>query len=363
MPHNQEEIDEMRLATNSAAALGALVLFGAGFAGPVTADNLTATSWGGSYSESQRKAYYEPFMKATGHTVLEDEWGGDLAKIRAMVETNTYTTHVIDAESPDVQQGCDEGILEPIDYDALGFGPDDMAAGAGHECGVGTISWSTTLVYDKDQISGAGPANWADFWNVSKFPGKRALYKGANPNLEFALFADGVAASDMYKVLSTPEGVDRAFAKLSELKPHLIWWESGAQAPQLLADKEVSMTSAWNGRAYTAIVNDGRNFEIVWDGQVIDYDYWIVPAGHPELALAWEFIKFASSPENQGNQSKYISYGCLRKGCDAYVDPKILPHLPTAPANMKNWLKSSTNWWVDNGDDMSKRYNTWVAKD
>ena len=326
------------------------------------AETLTATSWGGSYSESQRKAYYEPFMKETGHTVLEDEWGGDLAKIRAMVDTGNYTTHVIDAESNDVVAGCDEGVLEPMDWEALGFTPDDFIEGGALECGIGTISWSTIFAYDKDQIQGEGPKNWADFWDVGKFPGKRGMNKTPIANLEFALMADGVPTDQVYDVLSTPEGVDRAFAKLDALKDHVIWWEAGAQAPQILADKEVSMTTAWNGRIYTAIVDDGRNFEIVWDGQIMDYDYWVVPKDHPEKDLAWEFIAFASRPDRQGDQSNYIAYGQARKGSDKYINPDILPNLPTAPENTKNWLLSNTQYWADNTEDLENRFNAWVAQ-
>ena len=76
----------------------------------VLAGTITVTSWGGSYSASQRKAYHEPFMKETGHTVLEDEWGGDIATIRAQVETGNYKTHIIDAVPDVVIAGCDEGI-------------------------------------------------------------------------------------------------------------------------------------------------------------------------------------------------------------------------------------------------------------
>lgn len=69
------------------------------------------------------------------------------------------------------------------------------------------------------------PASWADFWDVDKYPGKRGLRKRAVYNLEFALLADGVKVEDVYRVLSTPTGVERAFAKLSELKPHIQWWD------------------------------------------------------------------------------------------------------------------------------------------
>ena len=76
----------------------------------------------------------------------------------------------------------------------------------------------------------------ADLFDLQKFPGKRALQKDPFVNLEWALIADGVAIKDVYKVLGTPEGVDRAFKKLDTIKKDVVWWEAGAQPPQLLAD-------------------------------------------------------------------------------------------------------------------------------
>jgi putative spermidine/putrescine transport system substrate-binding protein len=325
-------------------------------------EKLTVTSWGGSYSESQRKAFFEPFAEATGHTVLEDEWNGDLAKVRAMVETGNYQTHVIDAESSQLVAGCDEGLWEKIDYGKLGFGPDDFLAGAAHECGVGNISWSFIFAYDKDQITGDGPQNWADFWDVEAFPGMRGLRKQPKWNLEYALIADGVSPNEVYDVLGTEEGLNRAFAKLDELKPHVIWYEASAQAPQLLADGEVVMTSAANGRIFTAITQDGKNFEIVWDSQAMDFDFWVIPSGHPQVDLAHEFIQFASDPERMGEQTQYVSYGPLRKAAVEFVDPDILPHLPTAPANTERWFKTDTQFWADNREALVERFNVWVAQ-
>ncbi len=47
--------------------LGALAVAGVLVAsGAKAEDTLTVVSWGGAYQESQRKAYYEPFMAATG---------------------------------------------------------------------------------------------------------------------------------------------------------------------------------------------------------------------------------------------------------------------------------------------------------
>ncbi len=344
--------------------LGAsLTLLAMGSSGIALAGTITVTSWGGSYSESQRKAYYEPFMAETGHTLLEDEWDGSLALIRAMVETGNYKSHVIDGSVTAAQAGCDEGFLETIDYERLGFSPDDLIDGASHECGIGTITYATLFAYRSDVFPNDPPGSWADFWNVDKYPGKRALKKDeAQATLEFALIADGVPTSEVYDVLAADGGIDRAFAKLDEIKDHLIYWETGAHAPQLLADKEVVMTSGWNGRFYTAVVNDGQPFEMVWNGQALDFDYWFIPKDHPELDLAYEFLRFASRPDRQGDQTNYIAYGPVVKAASDHINPDILPHLPTAPENLENHFVLNVEFWGDNRESLKARMATWAAK-
>lgn len=326
------------------------------------ADQITVVSWGGSYSESQRRAFYEPFAQSTGTTVLEDEWQGDMAKIRTMVDSRNYQGDVFDAESAHLLAGCDAGLWERIDYSKLGFTPDDFLPGAATECGVGSISWSTLFAYDADAVTGAGPQSWADFWDATKYPGKRGLAKDPRWNLEFALLADGVPAGELYKVLRTEQGLDRAFAKLEQLKPHVVWWEAGAEAPKLLANKEVVMTTGYNGRLHTAITEDKKNFKMVWNGQGVDFDYWVIPKGLPALDLAYKFIAFASEPERMAQQTAYIAYGPLRKDALKYVAPSILPSLPTAPDNTRNYFKSDTQFWADNHESLTERFNLWLSQ-
>ena len=79
----------MTMFKRTLAATAAAALLAAAVPHASLAQQLTITSWGGSYSMSQRNAYYEPFMKETGLTILEDEWDGSIALIRAMVETAT----------------------------------------------------------------------------------------------------------------------------------------------------------------------------------------------------------------------------------------------------------------------------------
>ena len=73
------------------------------------------------------------------------------------------------------------------------------------------------------------------------------------------------------RTAATPEGVDRAFAKLDTIKDEVIWWEAGAQPPQLLADGEVVMTTAYNGRIFNAMIEENQPFELFWPNQILDW--------------------------------------------------------------------------------------------
>ena len=193
------------------------------------AADLTVISFGGSNKAAQEKAFYAPWEKAGNGKIIAGEYNGEMAKIKAMVDTKSVTYDLVEVESPELSRGCDEDMFEEIDPAILGK-KEDYVPGAIQTCGVGFFVWSTVLAYNADKLKTA-PANWADFWDTKKFPGKRGLRKGAKYTLEFALMADGVAPKDVYKVLASKDGQDRAFKKLDELKPSIQWWEAGAQPP------------------------------------------------------------------------------------------------------------------------------------
>jgi putative spermidine/putrescine transport system substrate-binding protein len=325
-------------------------------------ETLTVTSWGGAYTKSQENAYYEPYAKKTGIKILQDEWDGSTAKIKGMVETGQVIWDVVDVETGHALQGCEEGWLEKFDYSALG-GKDAFVDGAAMDCAVGTIVFGTIYAYDAGKFPNGGPTTMADLWDVKKFPGARALRKSPKTTLEFALIADGVAPKDVYTVLGTEEGVERAFKKLDEIKPHVkVWWTAGAQPPQLLADGEVAMTTAWNGRIYDAVKNNGKNFKIVWDGQGMDFNLWAIPSGSKKAEAARKFVAFTVEPDVMAEQSKYISYGPTLKAAIAKVPADILADLPTSPENSKNAFVVSSEFWADHDEELTERFNAWLAQ-
>jgi len=216
------------------------------------------------------------------------------------------------------------------------------------------------MAYNADKLKTA-PTTWADFWDTKKFPGKRAMRKGARYNVEFALMADGVKVADVYKVLATKEGAERAFKKLTELKPSIQWWEAGAQPPQFLVAGDVVLSTVYNGRI-DAANREGRHLGIGWTGGIYDLDYWVIPKGTPNKAKALEFIAFASTADAQAEYAKNIAYGPTNNKALTKLDAKTLANLPTSPANAKDALQFNIKFWADQGEQLEKRFAAWAAQ-
>ncbi|MGE4611571.1 MAG: ABC transporter substrate-binding protein [Paracoccaceae bacterium] len=341
-------------------------------AAAASAGSITVVSWGGSYTKSQVEAYHKPWIAETGNTIVSEDYNGGLAEVKAQVEAGNVSWDLVDVEFSDAIRGCDEGLLEELDLSMLPDGADgssaadDFLEGGLSDCAVANIVWSTIFAYDSSKTSGVDSID--DLFNLEEFPGKRGLRKGAKSVLEMALMADGVPAAEVYAVLDTDEGVDRAFAMLDTIKDDVVWWESGAQPPQLLADGEVVMTTAYNGRIFNAAVAEGKSFEVVWDGQIMDFDLWVIPKGAPNKDLAMEFIVYSTGTQRLADQASWISYGPARKSSGAlvglYSDGKTVmgPHMPTSAANLTNAIVSDFEFWADNADELNERFNAWLAK-
>lgn len=329
-------------------------------AGAAQADGITITSWGGTYQDGQRAVYFDPFTAKTGLEVTEETYSGELAKIKAQVDSGDVVWDVVDVDSNAVATGCDEGLFEVLDYSRI-LDRSTFVDGAATDCGVGTIVVTTVMAYDTT-VFADGPKTVADFFDLDTFPGQRAMWKRPYVNLEWALIADGVAPADVYDVLSTPEGVDRAFAKLDTIKDQLVWWEAGAQPAQLLADKEVAVTTAWSGRIQTAISDEGQPFAVVWDAQALDFNFWAIPRGAKNLDASYAFIALASDAEVMANQSKYSAYGPTNTKAMDFIDPKVAATLPTAPEHMTNPLVYDAAFWGANGEALTLRFNNWLAQ-
>ncbi|WP_174263653.1 ABC transporter substrate-binding protein [Hyphomicrobium sp. CS1BSMeth3] len=352
-------MDKITGMSRPAAMLGAMLL-AATLAHPAAAQQqLTVVGQGGALQDAERKAFFEPFASATGTKIIEDSYTGELAKVRAMVKSGNVTWDVLQLDNNALLMGCDEGILEKIRYPQVVNSSDFLEVGT-HECGVGAFAWSKVIAFDSKRTP-QGPKTWADFWDVTKFPGKRGLRSTARLTLEIALLADGVKPLEMYKVLSTPAGLDRAFRKMDELKPHIVWWRTGAEPIERLVAGDIAYTSGFNGRVEAANAS-GQNLKMEWDGQVLGIDYWGIVKGSPRKAVAEQFITFASRPEVASKLPEFIRYGVLNKGAIGLVRAEIRDDLPTSPKNLANALRTDAAFWAERGEEIEARFKVWQAK-
>lgn len=331
-------------------------------AGPAAAqEQVIVVGWGGVWQDAYRTAVFEPFAKETGIKVVEEEFGGEYAKLTAQIEAGKITWDLAAFESPQVIQGCDEGAFVPLDWDALG-GRDNQLEYAAHDCGIASDVWATVLAYDADKLNPA-PSSWQAYWDTATYPGKRGAYKDARIMLEIALLADGVPGNEIYDVLGTPEGVDRAFAKLDEIKPDLLWAESAADGMQRLLAGDVVMTVNFNARVTGAARDNQRNLAIAWPaGFWVGTDYWVQIEGGPNPGPAAQLIEFYSRPETQAELVKYLSYGVPSKEAYALMSDEVKAELPTTPERGEWAMAYSDDFWVDRQAALTERFNAWASQ-
>jgi putative spermidine/putrescine transport system substrate-binding protein len=367
--------------TKAMMATTALTLAGTTAFAQEMADTMTIVSWGGAYQASQDNAYLQPYLAENPDVRASwDESSPEaVAKLRAMDEAGNLTWDLVDVVAADAIRLCDEGLAMEIDHDEiLARAPDGTPASEDFgdliisDCFIPQIAYSTTNAYrtDVEEWNGATPEDICALFDLETFPGTRTLQRQPIDNLEWALICDGVAFEDVYDTLETPEGQDRAFAKLDEIKDSTIWWTSAAESIQSLADGEAVMGSSYNGRFFSAIVEQDQPLEMLWDAQVYDLDGWIIPAGLPEdrLARVLDFLYFATDTQRLADQAAYISYGPARASSAPLVSThatlgiEMAPHMPTNPANSSNAFVQNYLWWADYRDDLDARFQAWLAQ-
>jgi putative spermidine/putrescine transport system substrate-binding protein len=332
---------------------------------------LTLASWAGPYGHAQASALLRPFAERSGVDVRIADYDGGTSDIARQVAAKTYNWDVIDLELPDAVDACRAGLLEPIDTESLPPGADgrpakhDFVPGALGPCWVGSVIYSQAIAYNPHRFMGEQPKTLADFFDLKKFPGPRALHKTAKFNLEMALLADGVPPGEVYAVLSTQEGVHRALAKLGTLKGSLVWWSPDDPPAAMLADGRAAMATILNGDVFDA-QNNGQTLATIWDGQLYEFDVFGIPKGDPKRALAMDFLRFATSAPALAGVASWVPYGPARRsawplvGINPELKLAMTPYEPTAPGRFGTAFAIDDGWWKLHGDDVDMLWRNWL---
>ncbi|TCK99748.1 putative spermidine/putrescine transport system substrate-binding protein [Shimia isoporae] len=348
----------MTLTTKlTALTFGATLVAGAA----VAEDSLTYAGSGGGLAQVMKGVFDDPFTAETGVTVNALATSDRASALKAMQVAGKVTWDVAELNPIEYATASLSGWLEPLDWAAMD--PDGVlpAEAKLEDAGI-AATFSTIMAVRTDKLpEGKQMTSWADFWDVETFPGGRALQNQPIDNLEFALLADGVAPADIYTVLATEEGQDRAFAKLDEIKPHVTaWWTAGAQPVQMLSDGEVAYTSAWNGRI-TKLAEEGVPVEINWNGGGIKASYVAIVKGSEKAELGQQYISYMmTDPERAAQFASMVPYPGMVNGLYDHLPAEKGAMMPTHPDNVSGQFVTDAVFWGMHLGELKERWEDWI---
>jgi len=361
-----------RAVVSGIATILALFSTGAG----VRAD-ITVATWGGAYELSQRRGFGDSWEKKTGKSITWVEYNGDMAEVRAQVEAGEVLWDVVDVFAHEARIGCRQGLFEKLPDEMFADAPDgtplaeDLIIPRPNDCVAPNIIWSWLTFYDEARFPGAKPETIADFFDLDRFPGKRGLSVFPQGNVEMALVADGVDPKKVYEVLSTPEGIDRAFAKLDSIKPHVKFWSGGEEPVTFVKSGDVAMSTVYSGRVGAAVLSGADTLRAIWDGQVLDEEWLVLVKGSKNREEAMDFLAHASAPEQLARQAKWITYGPDRRSSLEIIAANepwfntgadVMPFMPNRPEIMARTVVANADWWATKGQAVAKRFADWMDR-
>ena len=334
-----------------------------GFSNVAKADghSVMFASWGGSFQDALRSTMLTPAAEKLGIEVEEDTTNG-IQDVRSQISAGAVSWDVTEQELSVCETLKQEKSLEPLDYsliDTTGI-PSELI----NSHYVGLLAFTKVISYRKDKFGDNGPQSWADFWDVEKFPGKRGMHGKVNYNLEAALMADGVDKSEIYSVLSTKAGQERAWAKLAEIVPHVtVWYRGGSQSAQILRDGEVDVVHMGHNRV-ESVANSGVDVAYTFQDGTMDVDCLLVPKGAPNYENAMHLINSVLSAKSQATLAKTMPLGPVNKyAFDAGVlSIEQAKNVNTHPDNYDKQLLVDPNFYIGQLDILTERFDTLIQQ-
>lgn len=315
--------------------------------------SITVVSFGGPYQEAQRTAYMIPFSEKYGVSVTEGEYNGEYGLIAQRAQAPGGNWDVVSVESGPALRGGSDNLFQPIPDDFMtGL---NIASAAKRKFSVGHLSFATILAYQENQGQHV-PSSWADFFDLKQYPGRRGLRNNPRGTLEIALLADGVTADKLY-----PLDVERAFRKLETIRSNIVFWDSGAQPTQLLANNSVAMTSAFNGRIWSAKTKDKLPVGWTFKGGLYEYEYWAVPKNAPHPDIAFRFIRFSLEKDTQANFANQIAYLPANLDAMPLISVSVRSAMPGSLDKQGEAIVVDAEWWAQNESMVGARWERWLA--
>ncbi|MEP2627420.1 MAG: ABC transporter substrate-binding protein [Hyphomicrobiales bacterium] len=326
----------------AAGFLGTTALATTGMPVMAADGQLVFVNWGGDAMTAFDTTMGAPFTEATGVKVLQDGSGPTEGAMKAQAESGSPSWDICDADPFSAQALGRQDLMEEIDYDVVD--PAKSREGFGWKYAASTYFFSYVIAYDSTQFD-TPPTSMADFFDVDKFPGKRAMYKWGAGMWEALLLGDGVARDDLY-----PLDLDRAHAKLEGFKENVVaFWGGGAESQSLMLNGDASMALIWSTRAKILEEDSEGDIKFIWDDGLISPGSMAVIKGNPAgRDVAMQYIAAAQDPEKQLKMFELVGQGPSNPAADALVPEELKRFSPVDPANFPKQAALDMGWYEEN---------------
>src|SRR5690606_38669240 len=137
--------------------------------------------------------------------------------------------------------------------------------------------------------------------------------------------------------------------KLSEIRDHIIWYESLPQSEQLMRSGQTTLGLLADGRALN-VKESGANVEIVPQVSVLTWSVFVVPKGAPNKEAAMRFLNFVLQAKQQTAIAMEYYYGPVVPEAWKGIPESRLPIISGGPASEGKAIFQSSKWWADNLD-------------
>ncbi|MBV7328195.1 extracellular solute-binding protein [Chloroflexi bacterium TSY] len=257
-------------------------------AGPIV-----RAGFGGSFSEQEFDAVWNPFTEITGVEILEVPHTSDIhEQVRAQQAAGRVEFDIVEGTAAVYQNYSD--IWMPLNYDIFPeVTLESMDDRWKQPNAVGYAEVPIVIAWSEEAFPGDDkPDSWSKFWDVENYPGGRS-FNGFGPTktIEAALLADGVPRDQLY-----PLDFDRAFTKLEEIKPHIAkWWTSGTESQQLLTSGDATVVAMSNSRIEN-LMDQELPFTYTLNEALVHNDFIGVVDGSANANAAMAVLAFRFEP-------------------------------------------------------------------
>ena len=346
------------------------------FSGSTVSQNnqtLTVTAWGGVYEQAQVDAYFKPFEIASGIKVRLHPYAGGIPDLRKNDDNNNPIYDVADLTESDARFACENNLLVEVDYTFLKPAPDgtsvedDLLSDALLDCGIGHLEYATVVAYDERAFLDEKPTSISDFFDIEKFPGKRALQKAPLAVLEWAMLSYDIPPQQIYELLSTERGLNLVTRRLNQIRDHIVWWESGTLPPQMLQNGKVVMASGYLSTFFEAAVNQNAPIAVIPDGQLLEFSVWGILQGSPNQVIAKEFVQYVTAPQQMAALANIIPYSPTRNsalnriGLHKKTNVSMRTYMPMrSSSDTQKVVRIASDWYSRTENIRERWFNEWL---